>query len=491
MKANFLNEKVLFIFVICASFVLTRSHSFWSEIPQGLHVWTQTDRLALAQRFGEERSQLIYPRTYNLKPNHHSNKISEDGITAVDFPLPEYVAGTLSRYTGQSVTLILRITYSLFFCIGLYLLYVQLRLHGLSFLRAYAVIGLIFTSPVVFYYSAGMLPSTVAFSFSLAGYAFVNLGKSRAQFSRVLQGLALLVLAGMIRTPYYLNLAIVLLFLFILPMVKGKAPSKRMMIGVFILIIPAVSWWIWNISLRNTFGSMFLGRPLIPNSFSEGFSFLVNSINTWKWDYVAYVHVIIAGIGVFVLLIRSFSVLIRDFYFLAACLSFVLGILYAFLMAKQFVHHDYYAIDAFAIPFFLILICVFAKMDRLPKFLEGVLFFTALLFAGFHLHGKHAERSFIGSWDRTFHVNRAFLNSKQLLDSLSIPSNANMLVLDAYSTNGPLLLLNRKGFTIMNTSEDELRKSLKLPFDYIAIADKFLLSDVLQYSNEMQSQLFR
>lgn len=484
-------ERVIFLILVCAWFALTRPFTFWNSIPEGMHVWTQTDRLALAQRYAEPNSNLFFPRTYNLKPNHANNLVSSDGVTAVDFPLPEFIAGNLEKILPFQTAFLLRITYAVLFIIGLFFLYNQLRLNGLPLSRAYGIMALIVSSPVIFHYSAGMLPSTAAFSFCLAGYMFVYNGMINKKNSALLWGLFLLVLAGMIRTPFYMHVLTALFFTSFLPLLKGSKLDLRVLYGILFILLPAVFWWFWNDYLRTNFGSMFLGKPLIPSSFEEGISLLSSSFSSWKWHYFSPIHIFVFGFGLLIILVRSFHFFKRNFYWQISLLSGLAGCAYAFLMASQFVYHDYYIIDALGIPFFLGIQYVFMGIPLTKKWLEWIGLFIVLLSAGLHLHSKHAERSEIGSWDRVYHANEAFKGSFQLLDTLSISSQSKILVLDAYSTNGPLLLMKRRGFSNMNTSEKELQKALELPFDYIAVADQFFLSDVVQNAHFLRKKLKR
>jgi hypothetical protein len=90
------------------------------------------------------------------------------------------------------------------------------------------------------------------------------------------------------------------------------------------------------------------------------------------------------------------------------------------------------------------------------------------------------KRRVTGDWDRVEITKNNFWNSNVYLDSIGIPRNAKILVIDAYTTNIPLILMNRMGYTVLKTSEDEIKKSLTWNYDYIVIQNCFLLSDVVK-----------
>jgi hypothetical protein len=75
-----------------------------------------------------------------------------------------------------------------------------------------------------------------------------------------------------------------------------------------------------------------------------------------------------------------------------------------------------------------------------------------------------------------------FEGSEKFLDSLGISRDAKMLVIDSYSTNIPLYMMNRKGYTVYQTNRDNpLIALFQAKWDYVVIQDQFLFSDVLKY----------
>ena len=58
---------------------------------------------------------------------------------------------------------------------------------------------------------------------------------------------------------------------------------------------------------------------------------------------------------------------------------------------------------------------------------------------------------------------------------------AKILVIDAYTTNAPLILMNRKGYTVLGTTAKNISASLfGTNWDYVAIQDVYLVSDVIK-----------
>ena len=99
------------------------------------------------------------------------------------------------------------------------------------------------------------------------------------------------------------------------------------------------------------------------------------------------------------------------------------------------------------------------------------------------------ERRVTGYWDRTTATINNYKNSESFLDSLGIPSNSKILVLDAYATNIPLILMNKKGYPIISVTRENVLKSLEWDYDYITLQNEFFLSDVYSVYPEIISEI--
>jgi hypothetical protein len=91
--------------------------------------------------------------------------------------------------------------------------------------------------------------------------------------------------------------------------------------------------------------------------------------------------------------------------------------------------------------------------------------------------------------DRQEITKQNFWTAKILLKKLQIPDTSKVMIWDAYTPNIPLILLNRKGFTVLNTSKEDLTYSLQYHFDYIIVQKDYFLSDVLFVFPEITQRL--
>jgi hypothetical protein len=72
-----------------------------------------------------------------------------------------------------------------------------------------------------------------------------------------------------------------------------------------------------------------------------------------------------------------------------------------------------------------------------------------------------------------------FTGSAGLLESLKVPRSARVMVLDAYSFNLPLLLMQRRGWTVLTTNEENLQASFEQPADLVVTQNEFFRSDIV------------
>ncbi len=160
-------------------------------------------------------------------------------------------------------------------------------------------------------------------------------------------------------------------------------------------------------------------------------------------------------------------------------------------MLKQFPDHDYYFIDSFYPTLILMLISLMSFQFK-KKWLNysitiPLLFFLCLSFT--ETKTTLDKRFETGSWDRDEITRKTFTGTSVYLDSIGIAKDAKILVLDGYTTNVPLILMNRKGWTINWTTNDRIEEGLTKPFDLVAIQNCFVASDVVKNDSAIITQL--
>lgn len=114
---------------------------------------------------------------------------------------------------------------------------------------------------------------------------------------------------------------------------------------------------------------------------------------------------------------------------------------------------------------------------------------AALLLMTMHSKKILAERYTVHGWDLVAKSYTLFDGSAAWLDSKGIGKEEPILVLDAYTANSPLLLMQRKGFTVLNTGPKQIKESLDWEYNYIAIPNSSLFGDILRNAPEVRHQL--
>jgi hypothetical protein len=88
------------------------------------------------------------------------------------------------------------------------------------------------------------------------------------------------------------------------------------------------------------------------------------------------------------------------------------------------------------------------------------------------------DKRITGNWDKTASLAYDYNNLDLKLDSIGIPRNAKILVLDAVAPNIPFIRMKRKGYVVVTTSKENLQNALHFPFNYIVIQDNWFMNDI-------------
>ena len=204
----------------------------------------------------------------------------------------------------------------------------------------------------------------------------------------------------------------------------------------------------------------------------------------WRWKYAEIYHYL----SLFLLFVLQFFSFKWDSFnkkiLIHLLLFLTVGIGYFMLMSRQFVHHEYYFVDSF-MPFFGLLLLFFVYNLKNIIALKYNYFINAILLVlslfllkkGYEIQRENYK---INPQDMYYRVYDNFLQAEQFLDSLNIPKQATFLVIDAYSTNSPLIQLRRKGFCNLTTSEKEIKNDMqRFAYDYIIVQNNLYQEGVL------------
>ncbi|MFL5764704.1 MAG: hypothetical protein ACJ77K_12240 [Bacteroidia bacterium] len=458
--------------------------------PSFIHAWTQSDRYAIALRFLDNGFDLFHPATFNYQ--------TVNGITRVDFPINEYLVAVIMKISGSTSPAIFRI-YT--FCVSIFglvfLFLLSEKLTG-SKLRSLIVVVFVFFSPVYFYYQAGFLPSIPAISCLFAAYYYFVCYRESLSRKKFNMSVFFFLLAALMRFPFIIFLfALALEQLWIV--VKSKKLISWKWSAFFFAFVIFGAYYLYNVHLGRLYGNMFLDTVMPARKPGEMKAVLSEMYDHWRFHYFTTAHYIFILGLIFVAsiqLIRTkrMTSQLKEYgmHFGIAGLG---AFFYFLLMARQFVAHDYYFLDSLFVPVVLLFILLLHAASENAIFNKVSWCVVAVAFtvvAGISCRNIQNERYTTGPWDRTEITRRNFTGTAAFLDEKGISKEAKILVIDAYTTNAPLILMNRKGYTVMGTTAKNISQTLAwAQWDYVAIQDDYIISDVVRSYPVITSMLTR
>ncbi len=438
--------------------------------PAHIHAWTQSDRWALAWGYADEGGgNFFLPRTYNLA--------TIDGVTGVDFPLHEYIIGWLMWLLGTREAWVFRLYMLSLVGLGNLYLFRLVWACTRSVLAALLLVGWVSTLPILLYYQAGFLPSVSAWSSLWVGNFYFLRYWEEGQRKDGRRAIFFLALAALVRLPFVLYAAVAAILLVFRWWRQRNWDRHLMFFGAGAAAF--VGAWLWYKGyLGRTYGTQFLTQLMPPRSWVEFVALWEQIRERWQGQIMGRGQYVFVGLLFGVSLLRcrwglGWGLLL---------LSLGAAVFYFLLMMRQFVDHEYYFIDSLFVPLVWLLILgaratLNADVHWIWRWVWGLLW---LLLLGGSLPNSlavQAKKNAFALWDGGEATRLNFLGAGDWLDSAGVSPSARILVIDAYSTNAPLLALRRKGWTLLNTRDTTIEKALTLPFDFIVLQDQFTPPD--------------
>ena len=460
----------------------------FNEFPQSKHAWAQADRYALAIGYLNNGMRLFKPESMVLNHQFPNDWETPDGTsrTAVDLPLHEFVIASIMKVFHTNSVFIFRFYTFLISILGLFYLFKIFRLLNVNFGLAVLITVFAETAPVFLFYQNGFLTSISSLSLIIIGvynyFSFLNTRK----IERYNWSILWLTVATLTRTSYAILLIAVIgneFFQFLIA--KKKLRGKWMATVLSIAVI--LAFQILKSLQAKAFGSIFLSEPIPPNSFSDFLEILQVVYERWFYYYFTSSHYLLVIFLGFIILIQLFKKKLikrnRDIDWFWVIYSF--GVIsFSILMLKQFRNHDYYFLDTFYLP---LILGVGILIGKLSIKQSKLLILFELIVAGvlvFNAYNLHIQKQKVYSTGKIRTLVQDYTNADDYLDSLGISRNSKLLVYDTKAPNIPFLLMDRKGYAIMNTSAENIKKALSWDYDFIVTSNSTFVSDVYtEYPN--------
>ncbi len=470
-----------------------------NEFPSHIHAWAQSDRYALALGFQHNGFNFFKPET--LVMNHQFpddwKTPSKESITAVDFPVHDFIVAIIMKITGSHAPWVFRLYILLYSFIGLFFLYKLAFLLTDCFYKSIFVLIFAATSPVFIYYQAGFLPTIPSLANAIIGLYFYFKYMKFEKLSAFNFSIFFLTLAALSRATFIIPLFAVLVIEF-MRIIRKEAGFTSKVFPVLISLSLFISYFFYNRWLGEKYGSIFLNHFLPAKSFQEIIYLLKITLEGMGSQYFSIFHYIIFLLlsitALFFKFFRKNNLLksSRQLLFLALLL-FIGCIIFAEMMLWQFPAHDYYFLDTFYLPVILLLILILILIPKTDSKSGRIIYvLSVLLFSiPFVINGNNTQktRRITGINDRTSTTNIDYGNSKTFLDSIGIPKDSKMLVLAACSPNIPFILMDRKGYADISPAKEDIKNMLTWDYDYIVVQNDVFLTEIFSVYPEIISKI--
>lgn len=466
-----------------------------NDFPAHFHSWTQSDRYAIALKFSQHEGSLLKAKTYNLKPYYYTGEGEQvmSGVSAMDLPLTEYIVGKLMWLLDDTGPEVFRWYMLLFSLLGLYYLSRIPGLLGFNPIHGLLLVFVLLLSPMYHYYIIGFLPSTGALAFYCIGLYFFAKNWLSEHKGHFLMSVVCFTLAALIRLPYVIHL-LALLGGFVWFSWSRRSWAARELRAITVSILLVVLYWLYQRYVRGVYGSLFINELILPESWAASKAMLKAMYEEWRFDYLHWMGYIVLALLPIVLLLsfrKNIEASYKGLFWKVFLFSLAGYFCFVCAMLGQFQHHDYYGIDAFfptmLIGLALVYTCV--KKRGLIEWMAPISFVALLVWALPHLTERHEHRYFIQAWDLNHVTYQNFKGSKTFLDAEGIEPDARMLVIDAFTTNIPLIEMGRDGYTVLTTSEERMKEALTWPLDYVVLQDTFAIPEAVMNYNDIVNQL--
>lgn len=459
-----------------------------TEFPRAIHAWTQSDRYAIALKFLENGFDFFHPATYNLK--------GKEGVTQVDFPVNEYLVAIAMKISGSTEPVVFRM-YTLLYCIiGLFFLFKLTHSVTNNYFYSLLVVVFVFTLPVYCYNQAGFIPSAPAFSSMLIGVYFLyRYYQTKNQKDHFLV-IVFMTLAALSRLPFVIFLFALLGSTALLKL-REKAAFVKSILPCIGGIAMVGLYYLYNKHLADEYGAYFLMEPQYISSW-EMFNYILKAIKErWITEYLTVFHYVIFAIaaGFAVIKRKDLAIYVREQSLFSGWLIFSLfgAVAYFFINGVQYIDHDYYFIDSFMLPLIILLVLLF----RFISFNKNIIqygFSVALVFllsgAAYNCYSSQQQRFSVQAYDQVEQARQSFIGSGEFLDSLGVPRDAKLLVLQAYTSNTPFIYMKRNGYTVLVLRNGDFHQEvMEKEFDYVVMPSRFIVNEVLPYAPELFQQL--
>lgn len=484
------SSKQKLVFFLFLLFVSTLLHfKSYNQPPLKNHVWAQSDHYAVALGFLDNGFNFFRPKTFALTHQFPPQKVLQEpkGITAVDFPFIHYVAAINMELFGTKAPWVFRLTSLAWSFLGLfYLFYCLTKIKGV--VVAYISISFVIFLPIYFFYQNSFLPSMAAFNSLLLGTGFLLKNRYLQDSRAFYYGILFLTLASLMRFTQVIFL-LALSCSYSVNFIKERKDLKKNILILAGLFLVAV-YFVYNSYLSSHYGSVFLNKPIIAQSFAELKNNLTIQIALYSKSLLTTYHLLMIVLLLFILFKERFCILFRDRNIeLWVLLSFFGVLSFNLIMSLSMSAHDYYALDTW-IPLLTILFIYAVLQVDLSKYAIA-LSLCALIILGMMYtstkkqYNRYTSPTYIlDQIVLDFKESSAFLNEK-------IPEKKKVLIICQYGWNLPMIGWHRDVYRVAENYEAQISEAIRQSYDFIITYNRTYQQFVLDNTPDFENHLIR
>ncbi|MCA1756891.1 MAG: glycosyltransferase family 39 protein [Bacteroidales bacterium] len=461
---------------------LTGITALITEPPQGVHIWRQSDCLAITLNYFNGNATFAEPQILNLLSDDYTS-----GKSAGEFPLLYYTVAQLWKITGQSET-VYRITMLLLTLAGLYALF-RLTCIITGNVTWSLFTGLLpLTFPVFASYSVSFLPNIPAIILALTGWYMLLLYiKGRGNYFRWIS--ALFMTTGML-LKISAGISLLAVILYILTERLFAPNNQRLFRQPWKEVIPFVAglltvtaWYLWAYSYNSVHGGSYTFNSVWPVwelSAGEIKERLSAARTIWKNQVMAEWLLLIS-----LTLWLTTLILIKKLPLIFRFLLLVIPagtIAYLLLWFQGLQHHDYYYAELY-LPLLLTWIVIFRMWKNsgpFPKTIINTLLAAIMILSA--INGRKMMEERRSGWMNNWFTNNleSLYFAGREMNSLGIPVDAIVISIPDPSINSSLYFIGRRGFTDYGNNfnmENDFSRAIVKGAEYLVVNDTAILNN--------------
>ena len=419
--------------------------------PQSVHFWRQVDCLSFTLNYMMEDRAFFNPAIHYIAAAGH-------GEVVTDFPVIFYLVGNIWKITGQQEW-IYRLIVFLLFTSGISFLFFALRDWLRSLYWAVFLSLLLFTSPVIAYYSSNFVMNMPAFSFALMAlssfYWFVRTEKSKWLWL----SMGFYLIGGLIKIPALMTF-MVILFIYltdVLGIIKyklnGSVFKQKVIQGIpLIIVIAGIGLWIMFLDRYNkgNEGMFLVGIfPIWELAWAEIMGIIDEFTDYW---YKQYFHLSVhISTGLAFLWVLWNYMKLSSFEKVFIVLLPLGVVMFLALWFQALPHHDYYLTNTYILLIITWAMAIKVLIKHYPR-LSGSYIFRVffVLFFAFNAHNTKSEISirYWGWWNNGYlQTYEPLRELKPMIREAGVSRNDKIIAMGDEIPNSTLYLLDVKGWS--------------------------------------------